>query len=163
MTSNSDDRQPMPSAPQKQTVWKLTKKKFFWSIAIVLILIVVAAVVFIWLQNDKADQPNLAEQDTRQDDGPIIMTAEERYRFENIKRTDGVVKDIDGDRLTVDRSDGDSLEFQLIDATQYVRGEQAYAGDRQSVTSGKKVSISYDQNNNYVQTIWVDYDVAINN
>lgn len=115
---------------------------------------------FVWYQGDRTNESAGNEDESRQDDAPLVMSLEERYRFDNIKRADGVIEKVDGDEVTVKQSDDKTVVFHLIDDTQYVRGEQAGAGDKQSVASGKKASISYDQNNNYVQSIWVDYDVA---
>lgn len=141
----------------------MTKKKTLW-LVVVLVVVATAVAAFVWYQNNQSDETTGTEEiDSRQSDGPIIMSGEERYRFENIKRAEGIIENVDGSKLTLDQSEGETLEFQLIGETQYVKGEQAYAGDKQSVSSGKKASISYDQNNMYVQTVWVDYDVANSN
>lgn len=161
MVNTPSDTPTSPDGQPKRLAWRLTKKKLIWPIA-VLVAVALAVGAFVWYQGNRTDESAGNEDESRQDDTLLVMSLEERYRFENIKRADGVIEKVDGDDVMVEQSNDKTTVFHLTNDTQYIHGDQGGAGDKQSVSSGKKVSISYDQNNNYIQSIWVDYDVASN-
>lgn len=160
MVSDSDKVPDTKPDRSKRMTWsKIKRPAFIAVIGLVAVVIVVVAVM--QLSKSGADTEPAPTGDAEASNTEY-MTAQEQYRFENVRRIDGVVATIDGDRLQLRLSDGEVLDLELLSNTHYSSGSGAAPAERSVIKTGKKIVLTYDTSNGKVESAWVDYDVESN-